>query len=111
MNVSFLNTKKFEIQEKVKELKVKGKVVIDRIDETRLDFIEKWETRSKELVLSFLKLFGREGRLVKPLSTIWNEGKDMIRNSLSPTGSPGGSDQDDEVETEIPPPKRHHKGF
>ncbi|XP_065574758.1 choline-phosphate cytidylyltransferase A-like [Artemia franciscana] len=111
MNVSFLSAKKFEIQEKVKELKVKGKTVIDRIDETRLDFIEKWENRSKELILSFLKLFGREGRLVKPLSTILNEGKELIRNSLSPTGSPGGSDQDDEIETETPPPKRRRKDF
>ncbi|KAK2719678.1 hypothetical protein QYM36_005230, partial [Artemia franciscana] len=105
MNVSYLNAKKFEIQEKVKELKEKGKSVIDRIDERRHGIVEKWENRSRELILNFLQLFGREGRL----SSIWNEGKDRIKNALSPPGSPGGSNHEDDFrsETESPLPKRH----
>ena len=59
-----LQEKKFRLQNKMDELKNKGKKVIENIGEKRQDLIQKWEDKSKEFIDTFLLLFGREGRLV-----------------------------------------------
>ncbi|XP_034238203.1 choline-phosphate cytidylyltransferase A-like isoform X2 [Thrips palmi] len=106
LNVSFLNEKKFRLQNKMDELKDKGKRVIENIGEKRIDMIQKWEEKSRDFIDTFLLLFGREGRL----SHIWNEGKGRLMQALSPPSSPGrgndSSDGDAEAEETSPPPPK-----
>lgn len=84
LNVSFLNEKKFRLQNKMDELKDKGKRVIENIGEKRVDMIQKWEEKSRDFIDAFLLLFGRDGRL----SHIWNESKGRLMQALSPPNSP-----------------------
>ncbi|XP_071439912.1 choline-phosphate cytidylyltransferase A-like isoform X2 [Hetaerina americana] len=90
LNVSFLNEKKFRLQNKMDELKEQGKKVIENLDEKRVDMIQKWEEKSRDFIDTFLLLFGREGRL----SHIWNESKGRIMQALSPPGSPHHNHED-----------------
>ncbi|XP_026746641.1 choline-phosphate cytidylyltransferase A-like isoform X2 [Trichoplusia ni] len=87
LNVSFLNEKKFRLQNKMDELKDKGKKVMTNIGEKRVDILTKWEEKSRELIDAFLLLFGPDGRL----SNIWNESKGRIMLALSQPPSPRGS--------------------
>ncbi|XP_058802780.1 choline-phosphate cytidylyltransferase A-like isoform X2 [Phymastichus coffea] len=84
LNVSFLNEKKFRLQNKFDDLKDKGKRVMENIGEKRSDILSKWEEKSRDFIDTFLLLFGREGRL----STMWNEGKGRLMQALSPPASP-----------------------
>ncbi|XP_063224187.1 choline-phosphate cytidylyltransferase A isoform X2 [Bacillus rossius redtenbacheri] len=113
LNVSFLNEKKFRLQNKMDELKDKGKKVMENIGEKKVDMIQKWEEKSRDFIDAFLLLFGREGRL----SHIWNEGKGRLMQALSPPGSPRegsptsstGNDKDEGVSP--PPPKAGRYDF
>lgn len=67
LNVSFLSEKKFRLQNKMDELKDKGKKVMNHIGEKKGDVIMKWEEKSRDLIEAFLLMFGREGRLVRLL--------------------------------------------
>ncbi|CAH0406112.1 unnamed protein product [Chilo suppressalis] len=87
LNVSFLNEKKFRLQNKMDELKDKGKKVMTNIGEKRVDILTKWEEKSRELIDAFLLLFGPDGRL----SSIWNESKGRLMQALSQPPSPGAS--------------------
>lgn len=84
LNVSFLNEKKFRIQNKMDELKDRGKKAISGINDKRYELIQKWEERSRELVETFLALFGRDGRI----SQILSESTNRVRNAISPPPSP-----------------------
>lgn len=86
LNVSFLNEKKFRLQNKLDNLKDKGKRVMENIGEKKDDLITKWEEKSTNFIETFLLLFGRER-----LSSIWNESKGKLMQALSPPGSPNGS--------------------
>ncbi|XP_060518986.1 choline-phosphate cytidylyltransferase B-like isoform X1 [Cylas formicarius] len=86
LNISYLSEKKIRLQNKMHELKDKGRKVMDSIGERKHDMITKWEEKSREFIENFLLLFGKER-----LSNIWNESKDKILNALSPPGSPPGS--------------------
>ncbi|XP_023934141.1 choline-phosphate cytidylyltransferase A isoform X2 [Bicyclus anynana] len=111
LNVSFLNEKKFRLQNKMDELKDKGKKVMTNIGEKRVDILTKWEEKSRELIDAFLLLFGPDGRL----SNIWNESKGRLMQALSqppsPRGSPAPSENGDDHEplnrgsASPPPPK------
>ncbi|XP_012281517.1 choline-phosphate cytidylyltransferase A isoform X2 [Orussus abietinus] len=109
LNVSFLNEKKFRLQNKFDDWKDKGKRVVENIGEKRVDMFSKWEEKSRDFIDAFLLLFGREGRL----SAIWNEGKGRLMQALSPPaspkrdGSPNSSNgsHNDEDQTS-PPPKK-----
>lgn len=83
LNISYLSEKKIRLQNKMHELKDKGKRVIDTIGERKDDMIAKWEEKSREFIENFLLLFGRER-----LTNIWNESKGKILNALSPPSSP-----------------------
>lgn len=83
LNISYLNEKKIRLQNKMHELKDKGKKVIDNLGEKKDDLISKWEEKSRDFIESFLLLFGRER-----LTIIWNESKGRILNALSPSSSP-----------------------
>lgn len=109
LNVSFLNEKKFRLQNKFDDLKDKGKQIMENFGEKRSDIISKWEEKSRDFIDTFLLLFGREGRL----STIWNESKGRLMQALSPPASPkrdgspnsSHSASNDEEQTS-PPPKK-----
>lgn len=88
LNVSFLKEKKFRFQNKMDELKDKGKKVMS---EVKGDIITKWEEKSRDFIETFLLLFGRER-----LTNIWDKSKGRIMQALSPTGSPNGSINGDE---------------
>ncbi|KPM08087.1 choline-phosphate cytidylyltransferase B-like protein [Sarcoptes scabiei] len=64
LNVSFLNEKKFFLQNKMDELKDKGKMLVENFGEKRHEFIQKWEDKSREFINNFIELFGPDGTLV-----------------------------------------------
>ncbi|XP_017135841.1 choline-phosphate cytidylyltransferase A [Drosophila miranda] len=97
LNVSFLSEKKFRLQNKMDELKDRGKRV-------KVDIIAKWEEKSREFIDAFLQAFGRDR-----LHSFWNESKGKIMSAWSSTASingddpsamhsPDGSDSNDEYE-------------
>lgn len=107
LNISYLSEKKIKLQNKMHELKDKGRKVMDSIGERKDDMIAKWEEKSREFIENFLLLFGRER-----LSNIWNESKGRLLNALSPPtspfppGSPTSSNEDlDFSEDGVPPSK------
>ncbi|KAJ8918290.1 hypothetical protein NQ315_014160 [Exocentrus adspersus] len=107
LNISYLSEKKIRLQNKMHELKDKGRRVMDTIGERKDDMIAKWEEKSREFIENFLLLFGRER-----LSNIWNESKGKILSALSPPvspyppGSPTSSNGDfDYMEDGLPPRK------
>ncbi|XP_014231659.1 choline-phosphate cytidylyltransferase A-like isoform X1 [Trichogramma pretiosum] len=115
LNVSFINEKKFKLQNKFDDLKDKGKKVMDHFGEKRSDMLIKWEEKSRDFIDAFLLLFGREGRL----STIWNESKGRLMQALSPPASPkrdgspnssngsaSGSSSNHDEDITSPPPKK-----
>ncbi|KAL1512565.1 hypothetical protein ABEB36_002140 [Hypothenemus hampei] len=83
LNISYLSEKKIRLQNKMHELKDKGKRVMDSIGERKDDMIAKWEEKSREFIENFLLLFGKER-----LSNIWHESREKILSALSPPGSP-----------------------
>jgi choline-phosphate cytidylyltransferase len=86
--VSFLNDKKFKLQNKIDEMKCKSKRVIEDVKE---EFIQKWEEKSNEFIRTFLVLFGRDN-----LSQIWDRSKGRIKDALhrSPSREPSPSSDD-----------------
>lgn len=105
LNVSFLNEKKFKLQNKFDDFKDKSK---KKIDEVKGDLISKWEEKSNDFIRTFLLLFGREN-----LSQIWDKSKGKIIRAISPHHSPGAgpsygenSDQEGSSPTDSPPAKR-----
>lgn len=83
LNVSFLKEKKFRLQNKMDELKDKGKRVMN---EVKGDVIAKWEEKSREFIDTFLLLFGRDS-----ITNIWDASKGRLMQALSPPGSPNVS--------------------
>jgi len=83
-------------------LRETGKRVLDNLDEKRSDMIHKWEDKSREVIHSFLLLFGKEGRM----ANIWNESRGKILKALSPPGSPAQTSEDEDEDEEIQPKKR-----
>ncbi|XP_030385055.1 choline-phosphate cytidylyltransferase A isoform X2 [Scaptodrosophila lebanonensis] len=89
LNVSFLSEKKFRLQNKMDELKTRGKRELTKV---KGDIITKWEEKSREFIDTFLLLFGRER-----LNHLWNESKGKLIQALSPPGSPSGSVNGDDL--------------
>ncbi|KAJ8918291.1 hypothetical protein NQ315_014161 [Exocentrus adspersus] len=77
LNVSFLKEKKIKIQNKMHELKDKGRNFIDTFGERKDDIIAKWEEKSREFVDSFVLYFFK-----KPLG-ILNNSKDKIMHAIN----------------------------
>lgn len=86
LNVSYLNEKKFKLQNKMDELKQKGKRVVENIGEVKGDILSRWEEKQKEFIDNFLLMFRR-----KRLAGMWNSSKGRIMQALSPTHSPDNS--------------------
>ncbi|XP_060518987.1 choline-phosphate cytidylyltransferase B-like isoform X2 [Cylas formicarius] len=79
LNVSFLKEKKLKFQNKMDELKDKGKELIDTLGERTDDMISKWEDVSREVVENFLLYFFR-----KPLKILHNSKKKILRAITPP---------------------------
>ncbi|XP_064544508.1 choline-phosphate cytidylyltransferase A isoform X2 [Drosophila montana] len=92
LNVSFLSEKKFRLQNKMDELKSRGKRELTKV---KGDIITKWEEKSREFIDTFLLLFGRER-----LNHLWNESKGKLIQALSPPGSPSGSVNGDDLDND-----------
>lgn len=113
LNVSFLNEKKFRLQNKMDELKDKGKKVMTNIGEKKVDILTKWEEKSRELIDAFLLLFGPDGRL----TNIWNESKGRLMQALSQPPSPrsspppseNGDDSSEHRGSPSPPPPKSRR--
>lgn len=93
LNVSFLKEKKIKLQEKVDELKNKGKNLIDVIGETTDDVLSKWEEKSREVIDHFVMLFFK-----KPLKILTNS-KRKFMNAIGSdsSSSPSGSEDENDV--------------
>ncbi|XP_036336559.1 choline-phosphate cytidylyltransferase A-like [Rhagoletis pomonella] len=92
LNVSFLSEKKFRFQNKMDELKVRGRRELTKVKD---DIITKWEEASRDFIDAFLLLFGRER-----LNHLWNESKGKLIQALSPPGSPSGSVNGDDEDVD-----------
>lgn len=84
--------KKYRLQNKIDDLKKKGKEMFEDIEGKKTDLISKWEEKSREFIDTFLMLFGRDGRLTQYLT----EKKDSVMSALSPPSSPKAISQSSE---------------
>ncbi|KAK1786783.1 hypothetical protein P4O66_017177, partial [Electrophorus voltai] len=91
LNVSFINEKKYHLQErvdkvkqKVRDVEEKSKEFVQRVEEKSIDLIQKWEEKSREFIGNFLQMFGPEGALKHMLK----EGKGRMLQAISPSSSP-----------------------
>lgn len=84
MNVSFVNEKKFLLQNKLDEIK-------DRVKEKQSNLITKWENKSTSFIHNFLELFGPDSTL----NRMWTQSTGTLKRALSPppslNASPSGS--------------------
>ncbi|KAA0718865.1 Choline-phosphate cytidylyltransferase A [Triplophysa tibetana] len=94
LNVSFINEKKYNLQErvdkvkkKVKDVEEKSKEFVQKVEEKSIDLIQKWEEKSREFIGNFLQMFGPEGALKHMLK----EGKGRMLQAISPRHSPSSS--------------------
>ncbi|KAK4291126.1 hypothetical protein Pmani_036023 [Petrolisthes manimaculis] len=101
LNVSYINEKKYRLQNKIDDLKKKGKEMMEDIEGKRTDLIQKWEEKSRDFIDAFLMLFGRDGRLTQYLS----EKKDSVMMALSPPSSPKLGSHSSSEDCNSPPAK------
>ncbi|KAM4693002.1 choline-phosphate cytidylyltransferase A isoform 1-T6 [Discoglossus pictus] len=94
LNVSFINEKRYNLQErvdkvkkKVKDVEEKSKEFVQKVEEKSIDLIQKWEEKSREFIGNFLEMFGPEGALKHMLK----EGKGRMLQAISPKQSPSSS--------------------
>ncbi|XP_019966963.1 choline-phosphate cytidylyltransferase A [Paralichthys olivaceus] len=126
LNVSFINEKKYHLQErvdkvkrKVRDVEEKSKEFVQKVEEKSIDLIQKWEEKSREFIGNFLQMFGPEGALKHMLK----EGKGRMLQAISPRQSPDSSPTREErspsptfrlpffTKTSPPPsPPPHHSG-
>ncbi|XP_014887143.1 choline-phosphate cytidylyltransferase A isoform X1 [Poecilia latipinna] len=99
LNVSFINEKKYHLQErvdkvkrKVRDVEEKSKEFVQKVEEKSIDLIQKWEEKSREFIGNFLQMFGPEGALKHMLK----EGKGRMLQAISPRQSPNSSPSRDE---------------
>ncbi|KAM6127285.1 choline-phosphate cytidylyltransferase A isoform 1-T1 [Phoenicopterus ruber ruber] len=94
LNVSFINEKKYHLQERVdkvkkrvKDVEEKSKEFVQKVEEKSIDLIQKWEEKSREFIGNLLEMFGPEGALKHMLK----EGKGRMLQAISPKQSPSSS--------------------
>ncbi|KAG7457018.1 hypothetical protein MATL_G00242010 [Megalops atlanticus] len=94
LNVSFINEKKYHLQErvdkvkrKVRDVEERSKEFVQKVEEKSIDLIQKWEEKSREFIGNFLQMFGPEGALKHMLK----EGKGRMLQAISPRQSPNSS--------------------
>ncbi|XP_036380004.1 choline-phosphate cytidylyltransferase B-like isoform X1 [Megalops cyprinoides] len=91
LNVSFINEKKYRLQNQVDRMKEKVKTVEERskhfvykVEEKSHDLILKWEEKSREFIGNFLELFGPDGAWKQ----MFQERSGRMLQALSPYQSP-----------------------
>ncbi|XP_067245753.1 phosphate cytidylyltransferase 1A, choline b isoform X1 [Chanodichthys erythropterus] len=94
LNVSFINEKKYHLQEhvdkvkqKVRDVEEKSKEFVQKVEEKGIDLIQKWEEKSREFIGNFLQMFGPDGALKHMLK----EGRGRMLQAISPRQSPSSS--------------------
>ncbi|KAG7487349.1 hypothetical protein MATL_G00022230 [Megalops atlanticus] len=94
LNVSYINEKKYRLQnqvdrmkERVKTVEEKSKSFVYRVEEKSHDLIQKWEEKSREFIGNFLELFGPDGAWKQ----MFQERSGRMLQALSPRQSPRGS--------------------
>nr|XP_040022983.1 choline-phosphate cytidylyltransferase B isoform X4 [Gasterosteus aculeatus aculeatus] len=95
LNVSYINEKKYRLQnqvdrmkEKVRTVEEKSKHFVYRVEEKSHDLIQKWEEKSREFIGNFLELFGPDGTWKQVFQE--RSGR-MLSYAMSPRGSPCNS--------------------
>ncbi|XP_063061635.1 phosphate cytidylyltransferase 1A, choline b [Engraulis encrasicolus] len=106
LNVSFINEKKYHLQEhvdkvkqKVRNVEERSKEFVQKVEEKSIDLIQKWEEKSREFIGNFLQMFGPEGALKHMLK----EGKGRMLQAISPRQSPSSSPTREEERDERSP--------
>uniref|UniRef100_A0AAR5Q237 choline-phosphate cytidylyltransferase n=1 Tax=Dendroctonus ponderosae TaxID=77166 RepID=A0AAR5Q237_DENPD len=98
LNVSFLKAKKLKLQNKMVELKDRGKNLFGSFGERKGDLITRWEEKSKEVIDSFVKVF-----LKKPLRLL-HASKSKLMRSITPSES--STDEEDSRDHPTPSKRR-----
>lgn len=60
------------VRKRVKSVESKSKEFVSMVEGKGMEMFSKWEERSRELVGSFLDMFGAEGRLVSDVDDSWS---------------------------------------
>jgi len=81
MNVSFINEKKFLFQNKMHQMQDGLKEKMDEFKEKKSELIQRWDEKSRDFIVSFIELFGREGAI----NSFWTQSKGKLKRALSPT--------------------------
>uniref|UniRef100_A0A671PYD5 choline-phosphate cytidylyltransferase n=2 Tax=Sinocyclocheilus anshuiensis TaxID=1608454 RepID=A0A671PYD5_9TELE len=110
LNVSYINEKKYRLQnqvdrmkEKVRTVEEKSKHFVYRVEEKSHDLIQKWEEKSREFIGNFLELFGPDGTWKQ----MFQERSGRMIQAFSPHGSPSSSPPRDFSPSRSPsPPSR-----
>ncbi|XP_030637033.1 phosphate cytidylyltransferase 1B, choline b [Chanos chanos] len=109
LNVSFINEKKYRLQNQVDRMKEtvrtveeKSKNLVHRVEEKSHDLILKWEEKSREFIGNFLELFGPDGAW-----HIIQERSGRVLQALSPYQSPRGSPSSSPTRGRSPSPDSH----
>ncbi|TSK98506.1 Choline-phosphate cytidylyltransferase B [Bagarius yarrelli] len=110
LNVSYINEKKYRLQnqvdrmkEKVRTVEEKSKHFVYRVEEKSHDLIQKWEEKSREFIGNFLELFGPDGTWKQ----MFQERSGRMIQAFSPRGSPSSSPSRDFSPSRSPsPPSR-----
>ncbi|XP_005162722.1 choline-phosphate cytidylyltransferase B isoform X1 [Danio rerio] len=110
LNVSYINEKKYRLQnqvdrmkEKVRTVEEKSKHFVYRVEEKSHDLIQKWEEKSREFIGNFLELFGPDGTWKQ----MFQERSGRMIQAFSPRGSPSSSPPRDFSPSRSPsPPSR-----
>ncbi|KAL7840671.1 hypothetical protein AOLI_G00259940, partial [Acnodon oligacanthus] len=110
LNVSYINEKKYRLQnqvdrmkEKVRTVEEKSKHFVYRVEEKSHDLIQKWEEKSREFIGNFLELFGPDGTWKQ----MFQERSGRMIQAFSPGGSPSSSPPRDFSPSRSPsPPSR-----
>ncbi|XP_061778019.1 choline-phosphate cytidylyltransferase B isoform X2 [Nerophis ophidion] len=94
LNVSYINEKKYRLQnqvdrmkEKVRNVEEKSKHFVYRVEEKSHDLIQKWEEKSREFIGNFLELFGPDGTW----QVFQERSGRMLSYAMSPRESPCSS--------------------
>ncbi|XP_028814108.1 choline-phosphate cytidylyltransferase B isoform X2 [Denticeps clupeoides] len=94
LNVSYINEKKYRLQnqvdrmkEKVRTVEEKSKHFVYRVEEKSADLIQKWEEKSREFIGNFLELFGPDGTWKQ----MFQERSGRMIQAFSPRSSPSSS--------------------
>ncbi|CAB4055504.1 PCYT1 [Lepeophtheirus salmonis] len=99
LNVSFFHGNRLKLGIKVDEVKEKTKGFIERKKE---EYASKIEVTSKELIGTFMALFGARDW---NFDQFWAHSKERLSHALSPPASPSRN-EDDDYDEDQPQPKR-----